>query len=355
MYKSLFFLLYLASPAFSQTLNISSLPKKVRKELSDFLYVPAGVLSREALPYYVPEVRSADTLQFRVTAKVEVNSLYINRFEVSNKAYLKFCTETRNPTDRPDSTAWRRGRLHSSYSDPLLKQYFTHPAFSDYPVVCVSWLQAKRYCDWETARINRMLEGTDFRVQIRLPTEAEWEFAACGGEVEQQRRKQAMETGFYPWPGEFLKMDGRGNLRIMCNSFLAYHENRDCILFSSFADGALFTGPVKKYDPNALGLYQMAGNANEWTQDNYAIDENAISAWLEKWKNLDSKFYAFLKAEFTPRFPIHKYDEWKIIKGGSYLDSPFYQQFTVRQIQLPEESTALTGFRPVLVITKTQQ
>ncbi|MGW6949254.1 formylglycine-generating enzyme family protein [Streptomyces xanthophaeus] len=108
-------------------------------------------------------------------------------------------------------------------------------ARQDHPVVHVSWNDAQAYCAWS---------GT------RLPTEAEWEYAARGG-LEQKR---------YPW-GDELRPDGR----FMCNIW-----NGDFPSHNTRADGYAGTAPAKAFRPNGYGLYQTVGNVWEWSADLFA-------------------------------------------------------------------------------------
>src|SRR6185503_5648471 len=144
----------------------------------------------------------------------------------------------------PDTLVWIRDFSYS-YNEPMTKRYFSHPAFGNYPVVGVNWKQATAFCEWRTHLLNSFLDGKK-RVQesdFRLPTEAQWEYAARGG------RSQSM----FPWGNYYLRnkkgclmanfKPGRGN----------YPE-----------DGGFYTVRADAYWPNDFGLYNMAGNVAEW-------------------------------------------------------------------------------------------
>ena len=261
--------------------------------------------------------------------KVTVSSYYMDQTEVRNVDYREFLHWTKIiysldypevvRKTLPDTLVWR-DRL--AYNEPYVEYYFRHPAYSYYPVVGVNWLQANNFCKWRTDRVNEYIliredildmdiwnqtadehfetdayllglyegmvnkplpdlnpngDGTR-RVRLedgillpkyRLPTEAEWEFAAYGligntiGERIPNRR-------LYPWDGragsvmnpdeDFLgnylanTMRGRGDMMGVAGQL---NDNAD------------ITSPVISYWPNDYGLFNMAGNVSEWVMDVY--------------------------------------------------------------------------------------
>ena len=103
----------------------------------------------------------------------------------------------------PDTTVWIKDFSYS-YNEPIHNDYFWHAAYDDYPVVGVSWQQAKAFCAWRTLEHNsyRKEKGQHFVNTYRLPTEAEWEYAARGG----------IESASYPWGGPYTKNDRGCNI-----------------------------------------------------------------------------------------------------------------------------------------------
>ena len=149
----------------------------------------------------------------------------------------------------PDTLVWVRDYSYG-FNEPLADKYFWHPAFDDYPVVGVTWSQAKAFNAWRTQIMNewRGKNGQSDVSRFRLPTEAEWEYAARGG----------LELSPYPWGGPYMR-NAQGcplaNFKPMRGDYVE--------------DGGDYTVPIASFTPNDYGLYQMAGNVSEWTSTAY--------------------------------------------------------------------------------------
>jgi len=207
---------------------------------------------------------------------------------------------------RPDTTTWMRDFSYHM-GDPMTQYYFDHPAFDDYPVVGVTWKSAILFCEWRTKKINQAREG-DGKFPLpnfRLPSEAEWEYAARGGR----------DMAKYPWGGPYTRnakgcalanfKPGRGN----------YYD-----------DGFSYTGPAASYFANDYGLYDMAGNAAEWVEDAY----NPASVPLV-W-DLNPTYYDANE----PR---------KVIRGGSWKDIAFLIETGTRSFEYGDSARSFIGFR----------
>lgn len=214
----------------------------------------------------------------------------------------------------PDTMTWTRD-IQYSYNDPKMKMYFSDPNYTDYPVVGVSWEQATAFCNWRTKMYN-----DTHRIKTepyRLPTEAEWEFAAKGKD----------RNAIYPWSGEKL-IDEKNNC------YLAnFKQSRG----NYVTDAGVTTKPVKSYNkvPNANGLYDMAGNVAEWTSTAYISTSGSVIA------DINPKFEYNAKADD----PIHL--KKKIVKGGSWKDIPYFLQCGARSTEYQYESRPYIGFRCV--------
>ena len=271
-----------------------------------------------------------------------VMSFYMDETEVTNKMYLEYLEwiERTYPPDEdlykaiyhgalPDTLVWRN-RL--GYNEVMTENYLRHPAYAEYPVVGVSWIQAVEFANWRTDRVNELyleqegyLErdaklaataeenfstdtylaaptltygGNDSiinptksrrRVQTtasgdtinvyasretgiispkyRLPTEAEWEYAALGlSEIRSYNVYRGKKK--YPWEGQYTRSGKRKTRGDQMANFKQGHGDYGGIAGWS-DDGADVTNEVKSYAPNDFGLYDMAGNVAEWVADVY--------------------------------------------------------------------------------------
>jgi len=215
----------------------------------------------------------------------------------------------------PDTLCWV-GDFTYSYNEPMTNMYFWHPAYDNYPVVGVSWKQARAFCIWRTQYLNGFLaeNGETFVQDYRLPTESEWEYAARGG----------LDLQMYPWGGYYTR-----------NYSGCYIANFKPLRGNYPDDGGFHTVIVAHYDPNEFGLYDMAGNVAEWTSN--AFDESAYSFTDDLNPN-----YTY---EALPNDPPVK--KRKVIRGGSWKDIAYYLQVGVRSYEYQDTAKSYVGFRCV--------
>ena len=282
-----------------------------------------------------------------------VQSFFMDETEVTNKMYSEYLFWVKTvfpPTEEnykhiyngaiPDTLVWRN-RL--GYNETMTNNYLRHPAYADYPVVGVNWIQAVEFSKWRTDRVNEnILEregylkkdykialGTDVTAEnsfstetyintpsktfggneevvlkkemgggrraaaedaknvyaqrssglilpeYRLPTEAEWEYAATAlvGNREYNIYKGQKK---YPWSGQYTRSSKRQYRGDQLANFKQGKGDYGGIAGWS-DDGADITNKVKSYAPNDFGLYDMAGNVAEWVQDVYRpmVDDEA--------------------------------------------------------------------------------
>lgn len=174
---------------------------------------------------------------------------------------------------RLDGTNWNHARYHG------LTPVSMGP---DYPVVEVSWNDAQGFCRWLT-QTERSAGSLPADMKYRLPTDAEWSWAVEIGGQETgatPREKNARITNVFPWGTQFPPSPGAGNFADV--AALNYFTNWPHI--EGYNDGFVTTAPVGSFRPNALGLYDLAGNAMEWCEDRYdaAHDQRVLrgGAWI---------------------------------------------------------------------------
>jgi len=211
----------------------------------------------------------------------------------------------------PDTLVWARD-FQFSYNDPLLNMYFSHPGYSEYPVVGVTWEQAHAFCNWRTQFFNSssFVKANDYR----LPSEAQWEYAARGG------RKMAM----YPWGSNYAR-DERG----------CFFANFKPYRGSYSDDTGTATMKVGSFRPNDFGLYDMAGNVAEWTNSAFQSSAHTVISDL----NPD---YSYMARKADPDILKRK-----VVKGGSWKDISYFMQCGVRTYEYQYESRPYIGFRCV--------
>ncbi len=208
----------------------------------------------------------------------------------------------------PDTTVWIKDFSYS-YNEPMHNDYFWHQAYGEYPVVGVTWGQAKAFCAWRTLYKNAYQKDKkrQFVNSFRLPTEAEWEYAARGG----------LQSATFPWGGPYAKND-RG-------CFLAnFKPNRG----DYAADGALYTVEAQSFDPNEYNLYNMAGNVAEWTDSSY-----------------DAASYEYVST-MNPNAPDPS-NRRKVTRGGSWKDVAYFLQVSTRDWEYADSARSYIGFRTV--------
>jgi len=393
-----------------------------------------------------------------VPRRVTVSSFYMDETEVRNIDWREYEFWTRNVYQSypevwketlPDTLVWRE---ELAYNEPLIRAYYRHPSYDDYPVVGVSWDQVQKFCKWRTNRVNEMIliergilnpnvseqldsEAFDTEAYLagqytgsvrknledvstggerpvkfedgillpeyRLPTEAEWEYAALAlqGNQPETGDENITDRRYFPWNGYTARYQkhNRNQGDIMAN----FKRGRGDYMgmAGNLNDKASGPGPVRRYLPNDYGLYNMAGNVSEWVQDVYRPmtsldlsdpenhDLNPFRGNIfrelvldEEGKPVEKDSLGYLKTQIVAddtlgfrdnyrkgdvsnfldgdnkEFVNYGYGEWTLIadssrvyKGGSWADRLYWLSPGTRRYKEQNKSSSKLGFRCAMV------
>lgn len=347
-----------------------------------------------------------------IPRNVTVSSFYMDETEVSNLQYREYLYWLQRAYGAdypetiikatPDSTVWREGL---SYNEPLVTYYFRHAGYNNYPVVGVNWYQANEYCSWRSDRVNEMLLikngmlkknvnqvnedvynsetyatgqylGTPGKNQkrdldpngakkrnatysdgyllpnYRLPTEAEWEYAALAlieknpePRTKRRRGEEAItDRKIYPWGDvRSTRYQNKGAYR---GEYLANYKRSggDAMgVAGGLNDNAVHTEQVYAYGANAYGLYNMAGNVSEWTLDVYRAtslqDVNGINPYRgnEFYKNVYEA-----DGTLTEKDSLGKLT--KIAIDSNDLKGRYDRDYTAYDVRSMEDGDTASGF-----------
>lgn len=279
--------------------------------------------------------------QIAHTRQVTVSAFYMDDTEITNNEYRQFIESTLGgggggnyladavqfldneynyvppkPIEQvimPDTLSWVKD-FSFTYNEPYLENYWSHPGFDNYPVVGVNWYAAQTFCYWRTQIYNEYRATKDLAAMpsFRLPSEAEWEYAARGG----------YENKLYPWEGLYLR-NARG-------CFLANFKNHNG---DYIGDNFTYTNPSKSYWPNDYGLFDMSGNVAEWCEDDFS--ETAYT-------------YTF-DANPVFRDPSGS-NPRRVLRGGSWKDVGYFLSVGTRDYEYADTAKAFIGFRCVVSV-----
>lgn len=239
---------------------------------------------------------------------VTVSDFYLGAYEVTVEQFKQFIEATGYQTDASrdsfsyvfKSSTIERGygvdwRCDASGKSRRKKDY-------NHPVIHVSWRDAKAYCDWLSLQTGE---------PYRLPTEAEFEYAAGNGE----------QHTTYSWGNSEPRGKYGGNVA----DETARNIKSDGSVFENYNDGYVFTAPVGTFNPNQLGLFDMSGNVGEWCNDWFSAD------------------YYKHKYPLNPQGPVEGVR--RVYRGGSWHGYPRSCRVAQRQSNVPNYRIGTLGFR----------
>jgi gliding motility-associated lipoprotein GldJ len=394
-----------------------------------------------------------------IPRRVTVSSFYMDQSEMSNNDYLLYLDWTRvsyaatypevYQDALPDSLVWRD---ELSFNEPYVQNYLRHPATQNHPVVGISWNQAREFARWRTDRVNEAIlidkgilnpspEAKDDQVfvtdsyfagqydteprkglkdlrtggerqvnltdgilqpEVRLPTEAEWEYAALAlpGLQANEKDENYTDRRIYPWSGTSVRYQRHDKYQGQMYANFKRRGGDYMGIAGKPNDGSSITTPVLENYPNDFGLYNMAGNVNEWvldlyrpltTQDLSDVENHELNAFrgndfrdfardpvdgtLLPKDSLGRLKYEYVKDEDAAqrdnykkgrvydyldgdeqslaKYSTNKHtlisDKARVYKGGSWADRAYWLSPGTRRFMEEDKSSRTVGFRCAMI------
>lgn len=257
-----------------------------------------------------------------VATRITLTSFYLQKYEVTNKWYRMFLYDLgKNDVKEalkmmPDTACWVKD-FQFSYNEPMKLLYFKHAAYDNYPVVGVNYYQATAFSKWANEKLQQYLQTKNIKgapVELRLPMEAEWQYAAAG----------SLDKYFYGFKPTSENFSSNGVFVLYDTRTKKFRANYKTDEGYYIGDGFMHTGPVGSYPSNAYGIFDLIGNVSEWTANLYSPNDGSF--------------------DYAPAITKTATDSY-IVKGGSWADDYKKQRINCVRPTVADSSHSYIGFR----------
>ncbi len=325
-------------------------------------------------------MNSRDNIERTVT----INSFYMDETEITNNFWKEYVfnvkrdsTQQFYETTLPNDEVWFS---EFSFNDVYAENYYSNPGYDDYPVVGVSWEQVIDFCKWRTDVVNnnnRLLAGVSdsltkqqlieqgvYLPEIRLPNEAEWEYAAKATVGTQYLDENEEYGRVYPWDGRGVRNPYGKRRGEMLGNFKRGRGDYAGIAGSVRNDGKVIPDEVGTFAPNDFGLFNMAGNVSEWVYDIYRplsyqdIDDlnpvrkngtaDGQDLYGYRWRDDNAK-NEVLASDNRESFRSLVNDRLRVYKGGSWKDIAYWMSPGTRRFLAQDQASNSIGFRCAMI------
>ncbi len=357
------------------------------------IHLDGGILiTGQSLPYSEKILKDTSLLMKNDWEKKKISSFLISSTEVTNAEWRLFFNaqvkelgyKKAKELFYPDTLCLRG--LPYTYGEPYVSSYFLHPAYDDYPIVGISWYQANAYCKWLSKRVGEYLKnkGIDETVEFRLPTEKEWEYASISWSFYNSKKIKKYSYFYKPHLYASSKGIGKQEYSFAFDFSISNFNDPEGIVCGTIRDeynnimkkgrrSSDFNAPVQSHKKNKKGIYHIIGNVAEWTSSVGTLDSISNLFTIEDtpetiYKEITKQFkidslkkaephrdFSYLKYWEMDAKCIHRdiqllyrYQENRIVKGGSFADPYIYLIPSTREIQNPNTQSMRIGSRIVM-------
>lgn len=400
---------------------------EVKNELNEFVFIENFVFAYNdgVAMSFTPIDSQAFSQVFTNEKEAECDEFFISNHEVTNKEYrdfVEYCKQEMISKNTYDSTLsqpkilyhyvdqngqiknvniyprtekWESEHPHNVW-EQMRQYYFDHQSYYEYPVLCVSYNQVQCYIHWLNKNFDVLLKSKNVNLEnwgsFKIPTVEQWLSAANAPTRSPWLGYSQTHKMIYNWDGHDLRNDKGGYMA----NFGEVRDLNHTYLKSNYEDGHGYSSPVKNYEPNGIGLYDLSGNAAEWTSSSFSYDSihqeyaSFVKYGLQKesaelvnellkeepnwalfddriknepiaiWYNQFNKDNPWTLKGYLPflkevhRVQIHNEKALKIaggtgkiVKGGSWNDAPCYLKIDAIMVYAPAQSSSTVGFRVV--------